>query len=500
MNIAQRAVRGTVIILFSSYTNMALGIGYGVLMARLLTPEHFGVFAGALFLATLVDIRGKLGLDYALIHKQPSTAELLSTHWLLQMGAALLTLLSAGVAAALVTQFHYPPETAPLILALGGAALVEASGSTARTVLEKELSFGRSTFVVTGSLALSYLAALLVAWQGGAYWALWAQVAVNALFGTLGFWWTYRQFGTPLKLTWRLDPALTRWMLRYGATMTVATLAITILLQFDNFLVLTFVSSAAAGYYVQAYKVAQWPTGLVTHIVARVSLPTYAKLQTDGPRLSKAFELSLWLILTVALPLALAIFVAAPDFLRFLYGDVWLPAALPLRFLIGYAVLRPLLDDTGALFNAIGQPGRITRVLVVQALTLVACATPLTLYAGSTGTAIGVGIAFIVGIGLTYFYVSRTLTLNLVQLFWPPALATVLALGVYWLCAPALNAYDGPLVVRVIAKGAVVTGAFGLIVVMLQYRDIRQRIELVWRIVRPAQPAQADLTPPASSS
>src|SRR5262245_10147772 len=111
MSLAHRAVRGTFIILLSSYANMPFGIGYGILMARLLTPAHFGAFAGAMFVVSLFDVRGKLGLDYAFIHKQPTTPELLSTHWLLQMGAAALTLLVSGVAALLVTRFHYPSET-----------------------------------------------------------------------------------------------------------------------------------------------------------------------------------------------------------------------------------------------------------------------------------------------------------------------------------------------------------------------------------------------------
>lgn len=490
MNLAQRAVRGTVMILFSSYANMGMGIVYGILMARLLTPDHFGVFAGAMFFASLFDLRGKLGLDYAFIHKQPTTPDLLATHWLLQTGTGVLTLGALGLAvlgiSALGEMLNYAPATGTLMLALGLALLVEASGTTARAALEKELSFGRSTVIISGALLLSYLSALVCAALGAAYWALAVQVAVNALAGAVGFWWAYRRLN-PVNWTWRLDPALTRWMLRFGATMTVASLATVILLQFDNFLVLTFVGSAAAGYYVQAYKVAQWPTGLVTHVVSRASLPTYAKLQHDLPRLSKAFEMSLWLILTVALPLALAIFVAAPDFLRLLYGETWLPAATPLRFLIGYSVLRPLLDDTGALFTALGQPGKVTQIMVTQAMALVVLATPLTLAFGSTGTAMGVGLAFTIGIALTYFLVSRVLTLNLWRAFVPPLVALAATLAIYAALAPVLNAVP-ELWMRVVLKGGVAAGLFLALASALQYRDLLARLRLVWSLLRPMHP------------
>ncbi|MBP7693535.1 MAG: oligosaccharide flippase family protein [Anaerolineales bacterium] len=487
MSLAQRAVRGTIYVLFSSYANMGLGIVYGVLLARVLTPEHFGVFAGALFFATVFDVRGKLGLDYAFVHRQPTTPELLTTHWYLQAGLSALTVVILGLAALVIKQLNYPPATPSLMMALGGALLLEALGSTARVALEKELNFGRSTMVVSGALLLSYLSALAAAYAGFTYWALLTQLAVNAGVSTLGFWWIYtRRRTTPW--TWRIDPPLTRWLLRFGATMTIASLATAILLQFDNFLVLTLAGSAAAGYYVQAYKVAQWPTGLVTHIVSRTSLPTYAKLQDDPPRLSKAFELSLWLILMVALPLALAIFVTAPDFLQLLYGPTWLPAATPLRFLIGYSVLRPLLDDTGALFTAIGQPGRITRVLVTQAVTLIVIAPPLTIAWGAVGTAIGVGIAFAIGIAVTYRFISRTLTLNIGRLFAPPAIALGATLLAYGLLAPYLNAIPIPwLWLRVLAKGGFAVAAFTAIAGALQYRELTARVRLISSLIFPTR-------------
>lgn len=509
MSVATRAVRATAFVLVSSYANMALGIVYGILIARILDPEHFGVFALAMFFFTLFDVRGKLGLEYAFVHRQPSTDELFATHCALQVAASLATLALTSIVALIVTQLNYPAATAPLMIALGGALIVEAIGISARAALEKELAFARSTIVVTSALFVSYVAALAFALAGFAYWALWAQVAVNALVGALGFWWAYRRmrrvrachcearsprrsnflskigdcFATA-RLAMTFDRDLARWMLRYGAVMSVGAIATTLLLQFDNFLVGTFVGATALGFYALAYKVAQWPTGLVTHIVSRVSLPTYAKLQGDSARLGKAFEMSLWIILTVALPLALALFVAAPDFLLLLYGEKWLPSATLLRFLVGYAVLRPLLDDTGALFTAIGKPERITTVLVVQAITLIIVGTTLTLTFAAIGTAIAVGIAFVVGIALTYRFVAHTLPIDLPRVFAPPFVAALVSIVLYWLIARAFDLNVLPLIVRVAFKGALVVAFYGALVLALERGAFAARIAYIVQLLR----------------
>jgi PST family polysaccharide transporter len=463
---------------------MGLGIIYGIIMARLLDPDHFGVFVLAMFFFGLLDFRGKLGLDLAFIHRQPTTDSLIATHWALQVGASIVTLGVTAIAAMIGSHTDYPAATAPLMIALAGSTIVEAAGSTARAALEKELVFSRSTVVVTGSLFLSYLAAIGLAVAGYTYWALVGQVAVNAALGSAGFWWAYRRLGQRLSIRFSFDRALAGWMLRFGATLALGAVATTVLLQFDNFLVGTFIGAATLGYYAQAYKVAQWPTGLVTHIVSRTALPTYAKLQGDRVRLGKAFGMSLWLIVTVATPIALAIFASAPDFLRLLYGDKWLPSAPLLRFLIAYSVLRPLLDDTGALFTAIGQPKRVTVVLAIQAVTLVLAATPLTLGFGATGTAIGVGIAFATGIALMYRFVSQTIPIHVIRVFLPPSIATITSLGLYLAFTSRVDLNLLPLLLRVIVKGGFIAVAFCAIVLMLERRALLERIRYIWRLLR----------------
>jgi len=484
VSLAQRAVRGTAYILVSSYANMGLGIIYWMIMARLLDPDQVGIFTLSMFFFTLLDLRGKLGLDYAFIHRYPTTDTLIATHWTLQTAVSGITLLVTTVVGVIAPRLGYPSAVTPIVIALAGTMLIEAAGTTARAALEKELVFARSTAVITGSLFLSYLAAIALAARGYAYWALVGQVAVNAALSSVGFWWAYRWLGHRPSMRFSFDRAIARWMLRFGATLALGSLATVVLLQFDNFLVGTFIGTAALGYYAQAYKVAQWPTGLVTHIVARASLPTYAKLQADPVRLGKAFEMSLWLILSVASPIALAIFVSAPDFLILLYTDKWLPSAVLLRFLIGYSVLRPLLDDTGALFSALGRPKRITVVLVSQAVTLALVATPLTLALGAIGTAIGVGIAFVVGIGLTYRFVSQTIPINLIRLFLPPVVAAIGSVIFYLAVASFIDLNAIPLLFRVIVKGGMAGSVFFAIVIVLERRVLFERIGYIVRLLR----------------
>lgn len=478
MSLGQRAVRGTAIVLASSYANMAMAFVATIFLTRLLSPEDFGVMALAVFFFSLFDLRNKMGLDFAFMNRQPNTDELIATHLGLQIALSLGSVVVMLIALPILRLTGYDPRMTLMLVALSLVGLVEAAGSTPRVVLEKELIFARSTVVITGSLFLAHVLAVILAWQGAGIWSLLMQVAGNAVFSTIGLWKISR-----LKVHPAFSRKIARWMLKFGLAMSVGAIATSILLKFDYFLVGTFVSAAALGYYERAYKIAQWPTGLVTHVVSRTAFPTYAKLQDDRPRLSEAFGMTLWLIATVALPIALAIFAAAPDCVELLFGERWLPSAPLLRFLVVYSVLRPLLDDTGALFTATGQPRRSSTVLTTQAVVLVVAATPLTFAYGAVGTAIGVGIAFVVGIIVAYRFLTRTVDLSLMTAFRTPALGLVAGLLAWWGLTRWAGLPNLPLLVRVILQGGVAAGAFYVVALLLEGRVIVERLQMIWSLL-----------------
>ena len=478
MSLAHRAVRGTAIILASSYANLVIGFVATIALTRLLSPDVFGLFNLSVVLFSLIDLRNKVGLDFAFVHRQPTTDELAATHWLLHLALATITMLIGFGASWLLPIFGYSQNISRLLIALCIVGVVEALGATARVMLEKELRFGRSTLIVSSALLLANVTAIVLAWRGAGIWSLVAQVGVNALIGSLGFWWI-----TPVRPRLTFSAPLAKWLMRFGLTLTLASLATIVLLNGDNFMVGTFVSVAALGYYERAYKVAQWPTGLVTHVVSRAAMPTYAKLQDDQPRLSKAFGLTLWVITSVATPLALALFVSAPDFILLIFGPEWAPSGILLRFLVGYSVLRPLLDDTGALLTATGRPQRVTQLLAVEAITLVVVALPLTLMFGAVGTAVGVGIAFFVGALLAYHFVAEVVALDWQAAFAPPAIALVSALGLYLLMSRAVDLNVIPLLARILVKSSFVAGIFVAALVLLQ-RETMARLGYVMRLLR----------------
>jgi O-antigen/teichoic acid export membrane protein len=231
---------------------------------------------------------------------------------------------------------------------------------------------------------------------------------------------------------------------------------------------------AALGYYDRAYRIAQWPTLLVYSLTTRAAFYTYARLQDDPARLQRTVRMTLWLVTVAALPLALAIFVTAPDLVRLLYGERWLPSAVFVRFLAVYSLLRPLQEVANSLFTAAGRPRRTATVAWSQALTLVAAATPLTLLWGAVGTCVGVGTSFAVGLAFAHRYMRETVSLSLVSVLAVPAAA---ALASFAACA---------LLTRVALGGGLAIGVFLAVMLAVERQRFVAAAGQIWRLLASA--------------
>lgn len=483
--LAYRAVRGGLWVVGSSYWTIGFGFLATLVLTRLLPPEAFGEFALAMFFVQLLRLQPRLGVGYAFAQHRGMDGQAIGTFLMLDLSAAAAGFLLMLVAAPVLSYLGYTPGVVQTSVVLALAAMAESVVSTGGTFLEKEMRFAPTSLIQSIVFPLSYLPAFWLALQDRGVWALVAQnVTYNLLF-VVGTWWTVRWRMPQLwQMRWQFDARLARQFVRFGLTVGLTLLAGLLLTQLDNFMIGTFVGITVLGFYDRAYRTAQWPSTLLNSLIGRAAFYTYARLQDDMARLQKTVTMMLWVIAMLAVPMALVIFITAPDLIRLLYGDRWLPSTLFLRILVVYAVMRPLWENAGSLFIAIGKPLLTTRFTSIQALVLAGAGLPLTIVWGALGTCVAVGMAFVTGLVLTYRQLAREIPVRVLQtLGWPAAIAALVVLG-YWVLNPLVGLNDFPLVVRVAVKGVyAVVGFFGLLFVV-QPRDTLERVGHVVRLAR----------------
>jgi PST family polysaccharide transporter len=255
-----------------------------------------------------------------------------------------------------------------------------------------------------------------------------------------------------------------------------------IVAQFDNFLIGTFVGYSTLGFYDRAYRIAQWPNLLLTLMVSRIGFVTFAKVQHDLPRLTQVVRLSLWALSTFGIPIILWISFGASDIVLLLYGTDWLESAFFLRFLAVYAIAWPFMLVGFWLMVALGHTRETMIMTLIQAVVMVAVATPLTWLWGVMGAIIGVGITMVVAFGVSCYYIFQQVHLSFLNIFGPAGLVASIVVITLLLLTRLTNWEQWYPLTRLLTIGIVGTCIFMMLLFVIRPVEMKRNLSYLGRV------------------
>lgn len=464
MSLTRRATRATAWVAATTYAGQIVSFLANVALMRLIAPEAFGVLALAVFFGTLARKLVGFGFNQALVHKQDEIPTAAGTHLALHLASATLVCLLAWAAFPLVAA-HYDRLTALVLLAVAVGAGFESAGFTPRILLEKRVEFRGLQLLNLGVNVGVNAAAVLAALIWPNVWVLLLRLAGAQLAGAIGYW----RLARGLKIA-RPSLKTARWYLSFGSPLWLAGLATFAVLQFDDFLVGTLIDQETLGFYARAYALAVLPTTMITHIIARVAFPVYARLQHEPAKLSEAFSTVMRFVVLLSAPAGVGLAYLAPEFVRVVFGEKWLPMVPLVRWLMLYELLRPLFDDVGELLTAIGQPRKISRIQIAQAAAVLVLAPPLVYAFSAVGAAVAVGLVMLLGVALAYRTIKPHVTVDFFGVIVVPItlclLAAALTAGLLWLYPVTGVGW------RLLAKGGLFAGLSAVLLALVQGRRL----------------------------
>jgi PST family polysaccharide transporter len=357
---ASRIARG---LGWSLIGNISLRIGNlaaSILMARLIAPEQFGVFAVALTVWTVLGALAEFGLGADLVRSEdlerraPTVATLAVG---LSGGFALTMALAAGVIA---EGFRSPDsESVVRVMAIGVAVF----GLTVVPAARLQRAFRQRTLFLVNATGLlcSVVTMTVLATHGAGPAALaWGQVALQAATVVMLFLTTRTlpHFG--------FDRELAAESLTFCAPLAMANLVSWVLLTVDNLIVARALGPSQLGLYVLAFNVSSWPMSAIGASVRVIALPAFAQVP-DPARRNLGLVRCSGPTFAVAVLAGLTLSTLAIPVITVLYGERWQPAAAALAGLAVFGGLRVVMDLFATFLIAVGQT---RQVLVVQLVWL----------------------------------------------------------------------------------------------------------------------------------
>ena len=345
------------------FISLSLQFSIGVVLARLLGPEPFGLVAIALFVQGLGNLFAEGGLGSALIQSQDIDEHDIRSVFTTQLLIGIITSAVIIGLAPLLASFFHEPNAAPVIMAMALSFTLQAFGQTANSLLRREFEFKKIQIISIVSYCIGYIGlGLPMAFMDYGVWSLVAaqlsQTTVNAITSYL----YHRHKIFPLT-----NPKHCRF-LRFGAAMTLNNMTSWGISGIDTAFIGHFFETTVLGFYNRAFNLLNMPMYAVTSSMQSVILSTAAKAQDDQSKLQNIYIASVSLMALLFLPVYSAISAVPELLLLGIYGDKW-QLAVPLIMPLALAMaINAMLAMTGPLLTGIGKP---QIELKVQLMTLV---------------------------------------------------------------------------------------------------------------------------------
>ena len=455
--LAQLATKGALWTSISQFSTQAFQFAVTVILARLLSPEDFGVVGMAGMFTGFVACFSNLGMNAAIIQRKDVSEGHLSTAFWSNIILAIVLCLSALFLSPLIANFFHKELVKPVISVVALGFILGALGAIQRSLLTKRLDFKRLAIVEMG-IALAYGgAAIALACMGWGVWSLVYGGIFSDVAGTLFLW---------VVCPWR--PKL---LFRYGHFKELFGFGMYVAGQStlsyigsnaDYLLIGRFLGPHALGVYTVAFTLMSFPQKRISNIITKVTFPLFSAIQDDNSRLRKGYLLSVKYISVVTFPITMGLMAAASEFIKSVYGAKWVEAILPLQIMCIAGMLRSIGTTAGTVLYAKrrARVGFFWNVLEMVVLTL---ALIIGVRYGIVGVAIAVTVTTVFLEPIIQWITNRFIELTFgefLRALYPASLCSVVMVCALFLSRSVfsgiLHIPDVPLLISSICIGAVV--------------------------------------------
>lgn len=305
-------------------------------LARLIPPSGFGLFAIVNTSIVLISLVAEIGVGAAVVQRRTLTESFLDTAFLISIGLGALGAVLMWFGSPLIAHFFKQPAVVPMVRVAGFALLITGYVTVAQALLERELVFKKLAVVNVASYAVGYglVGTALAILRAGAWAIVFASLAQNLI-----------RAGMLLKMTGRRSArAFSREdgksIFRFCAGLSLGKIFNSLAGQVDFLVVGRVMGAVPLGLYQMGNQIMDLPRRFLVGVIDRVMYSAFTRIQDEAARMRAAYAQALELANAVLVPLAAFMIIVAPEAVMLVLGDKWKDLVRPLQIMLLQVPLR----------------------------------------------------------------------------------------------------------------------------------------------------------------
>ena len=321
-------ISGTIWSVIGQFATLLIILISNIILARILSPREFGQIGIIMFFIMLANAFSEGELSGALIRKKNVTKIDYSTVFVFNFLVSIFCFFLLILFSDKIANYYKDNSLSNLLIVSRFVLIINAFQITQNAKLMIDMKFKKKTLYRFFSVLIATIIGLFFAYSGYGVWSLVFIQLLISLNMTLILW-----FFEGINLGLKFDKNSFKELYGFGVNTTIASLLNT---AFDNvyqLILAKYFSLNETGFYYQAKKLQEVPTGVINMIAQSVVFSSLSKLQDDKTSFINAYN-KIFLYFSIILGfITVLTYVYAEQIIIILYGDKWIQSVIYMQFL-----------------------------------------------------------------------------------------------------------------------------------------------------------------------
>lgn len=332
-----------------------------IILARLLSPDHYGALSIIVIFTSLANVFIQQGLNTALIqNKEVSEEDYSSVLWI-SLAIAVVLYAIIYIASPVIGSFYGMPDIIAPMRVLALMLLPGALNSVQLAKVSKEMDFQKVFYSNIGGTIISGLIGIVIAYLGGGLWALVVQTLLNVIAPCIIMWFTVK-----LKFRFSVNWKRIRILFSYGWKLLVSSLVDTFYQDLRSVVIGKKYDSETLGYYNRGKQFPQYIISAVNMAVVSVMLPAMSAEQDDKWRVKYIMRNSITMSAYIIFPVMAGLAAVAEPLVELLLTEKWLPCVPFMQIYCFSFAFYPVHSCNLQAINAMGRSDIFLRLEIIK--------------------------------------------------------------------------------------------------------------------------------------
>lgn len=406
-----------------------------IFLARLLSPDDFGLYGMAVIVMELINCLGNLGMNAGIVATKDVTEEDLCTCFWSMAGVRTCLFLITFFGAPIASTVFDEARLTGVLQIVSFHFLISTLSVMSQTILVKKLEF-RVINIITGCIALieSCLVIYLAWFTDLAYYSFAFAMLSNSiatsifLFFYAGWYpkfiFSKKSFG---------------YLFNFGIHGLWISISNYINQNIDYLLVGRMLGTHQLGLYEFAYRVPNIIYQRIAQPVGLVCFPAFSKVSDDNSLLFSGYIKATKFVCLLTFPMLIGMAALADIIVQLLWGNQWLSIIFPLQILCFCSALRCVYQTAPLLLYCKKKPYLASMISFISMISTFLLVAILGYYLKIIGVALGMLLSVIPSYALIFFVLKYTN--KSINLFIKPLTPLVIATAICWCVAFLVKKY-----------------------------------------------------------